>query len=246
MWANKRKSTSKVWMATTNFCKHSSRAANARCTMSANTGKTTHSLVDFARAFPAADVWRCWPLVVATPISLLSVLHSELSLTHLLTKLAPTSVCLCHRSPQPSACLCMQFNCWLVDESLLHCLQNVGQRHVGGGRWVVRMWQMLAAQSSEKIKPGKREWVIKFSSTMWFALYKYDSDLHLRQDKLFSLHYAVGIAPIVTIYPRRLSFFYAHEVPPPPFFTFDGARQQNECFCSKSKNFKCISQKKKN
>lgn len=29
-------------------------------------------------------------------------------------------VCLFHRSPQPSACRCIQSNCWLVEESLLH------------------------------------------------------------------------------------------------------------------------------
>lgn len=50
---------------------------------------------------------------------------SELLLVVVVVALSEwVTVCFCHKSPQPSACRCMQSSCWLVDASLLHCWKN--------------------------------------------------------------------------------------------------------------------------
>lgn len=87
----------------TYFTWHCSRPDNAKRTMSEKTGVTTHSLVF---AFDGTE---------------LMVRSTSWSMSSELVVFDRLPVCFFHRSPQPSACRCMQSSCWLVEASLLHC-----------------------------------------------------------------------------------------------------------------------------
>lgn len=87
----------------TYFTWHCSRPDNAKRTMSEKTGVTTHSLVF---AFDGTE---------------LMVRSTNWSMSSELVVFDRLPVCFFHRSPQPSACRCMQSSCWLVEASLLHC-----------------------------------------------------------------------------------------------------------------------------
>lgn len=100
-----------LWFDATYFTWHSSRAESAKRTMSEKTGMTTHSL-----GFTLGGT----ELIVRS---------TSWSKTSELVVSEWVTVCFCHKSPQPSACRCMQSSCWLVDASLLHCKYNL---HING------------------------------------------------------------------------------------------------------------------